>query len=731
MQLTLAMIIIVSTISLATSFTIYRVLSIQSEKAFIEKTEGLFNRIQEDVVLPLWNMNYPLVAKISDSFLDYDEITMVWLKDHKGRTVYHFERQLTSDEVVSTANIGHEKELVGSLTVGFTPRYYKAENFKLLTATLITVFFLILGLSLSTQVVVQRLLAKPISSLISRIQKLKNNQYEADTTEDDYPEIMSILENFNEMAKEVKNREKLLKLEAMERKLQQDRYRLLADNTEDVIWTLDMEKRTTYVSPSIMQLRGLTPEEGVEQPLEEKILPEYLKMFTDLLDQAVTSGKPAIIEMEQFRKDRSSVWVESNIKPIYDDRRKPIGFIGVSRDISFRREAEAKQKALEQQLFQSQKMEAMGILASGIAHDFNNILSGILGFSELLKNDLDQIEQAGKMKRWVDIVLTCGIRAKDLVAQILAFTRQENETIAPINPATIVKEVGKLIKATLPSTIKVEVACYSKALVLTDAVKIHQIVMNLCTNAAYAMRETGGTLYLGLEDIQPQTTPIEQDNSRESFVRLRVSDTGPGIDEKTRDQILDPLFTTKPEGEGTGLGLSVVNDIVTDMGGSITINSSKGQGATFDIYLPVYQSSLGLGETVDSLDSILVTGKGNIIYIDDEKTMTQLATELLTSLSYKVTAFNSSVEALSHFRTHSEEYDLVMTDLTMPELTGDQLCQQIRKIRPDIPAILVTGILEDEPNQKFEIFDAVLRKPVRIGKMAKTIQNVFDAREGQ
>lgn len=611
----------------------------------------------------------------------------------------------------------------------FTPEFYKADNLKLLTSTLFTVFFLILGLSLSTQIIVQRLLAKPISSLISRIQKLKNNQYEAETTDDDYPEIMSILENFNEMAEEVKTREKQLRSEIVERKLQEDRYRLLADNTDDVIWTIDMKHRTTYVSPSILQLRGLTQEEGMDELFEEKILPKHLNKFIDLLNKTVTSGKPAILEMEQFRKDGSSVWVESNIKPIFDDFGTPLGFVGVSRDITLRRETEAKQKVLEQQLFQAQKMEAMGILASGIAHDFNNILSGILGFSELLKKDLENIEQAGKMKRWVDIVLTCGVRAKDLVAQILAFTRKRNETIAPINPTAIVKEVGKLLKATLPSTIKVEVACYSEEKVLTDAIKIHQIVMNLCTNAAYAMRETGGSLYIGLKDILPGTMPIEINNGQDTFVRLRVKDSGPGIDEKIRDLILQPLFTTKPKGEGSGLGLSVVNDIVTGLGGSMTISSPKDQGTIFDIYMPVYQTSLDLGETMDEVDTILIPGKGNILFIDDEKTMTQLATELLTSLNYRVTAFNSSVEALSHFKDHGEKYDLVMTDLTMPEFTGDQLCEQLRKIRPDIPAILVTGILEGDLDQKFENFDAVLKKPIRIGEMVRTIQDVFDSRE--
>jgi CheY-like chemotaxis protein len=341
-------------------------------------------------------------------------------------------------------------------------------------------------------------------------------------------------------------------------------------------------------------------------------------------------------------------------------------------------------------------MEAIGTLAGGIAHDFNNILMAIIGFTELALMD------AGKgtnQERHLHAVRKAGSRAKDLVKQILTFSRYSEQELRPLQLKTVVNEVMKLIRATLPSTIDIKQNIESDSTIMADPVQVHQVIMNLCTNAAHAMMKHGGTLGISITDVELDKVFLEEQHGINPghYIKLTVKDTGHGMSQEVLDRIYDPYFTTKPQGEGTGLGLSVVHGIVKSYKGVIMVMSEPGKGTTFDIFLPVMGVDSGLD---DKADEPLPTGKGRILFVDDEPTLVEVGTHMLEKLGYEVVAKTSSDEALELFKAQPDKFDLVVTDMTMPVMTGEILSAEIMKVRPDTPIILCTGFSHQINKQK-------------------------------
>jgi signal transduction histidine kinase/CheY-like chemotaxis protein len=387
-----------------------------------------------------------------------------------------------------------------------------------------------------------------------------------------------------------------------------------------------------------------------------------------------------------------------------------------------RREAEKQQ--LETQLRQTQKMEAIGTLAGGIAHDFNNILGVISGYSELASMDA---QEGSRSQKCLKEIFTAGQRAKALVQQILTFSRQGANEPKPLQIGFAVKEVMKMLRATLPATIEVKYAIPEKLpAVVADPTQIHQVVMNLCTNASHAMRETGGLLEVTLEEVMVDDAmaALVPDLSPGRYQLLKVRDTGHGISPEVTERIFDPFFSTKEPGEGTGLGLSVVHGIVTKHGGSIDIVSKIGEGTTFEVYFP----SLGEAEERQVDDAgPLPTGSERILLVDDEAAMVEMGRKMLESLGYRVAFQTNSVEALSEFKAQPDAFDLVMTDMTMPRMTGADLSREILKIRPGIPIILCTGYserIQEDSAKAMGIREFVL-KPVVLRDIAHVIRRAL------
>lgn len=403
--------------------------------------------------------------------------------------------------------------------------------------------------------------------------------------------------------------------------------------------------------------------------------------------------------------------------------------INITRNIESIKKAQKEKAQLQAHLHQAQKMEAIGTLAGGIAHDFNNILSGILGYSELVQEDLNVLDCHPVTRERMWRVIRASLRAKDLVTQILDFSRSTRKDPTPISVILIVKEVLQLLRASLPSSIKIEQALNSNSYVMADPTSIHQILMNLCTNAKDAMHENGGTLSLLLEDVNLNSDDVSEYEGAlpGHFLLISVKDTGHGMNKKVINRILEPFYTTKLNGKGTGMGLSVVHGIVKSLAGIIKISSAPEQGSRFDVLLPVYE------KTVEPNHEMLMEikdceGDEKIMVIDDEKTLAEMLRDSLKHFGYHTTFFSSSEKALEHFKENIKTYDLIISDITMPEMTGDIFVEQIRSIDPGIPVILLTGFNESMNKEKMDSLhiNALLYKPVPAKEMLSTIRAVLD-----
>ncbi|MCU0285097.1 MAG: PAS domain S-box protein [Acidobacteria bacterium] len=379
---------------------------------------------------------------------------------------------------------------------------------------------------------------------------------------------------------------------------------------------------------------------------------------------------------------------------------------------------------LEKQLLQAQKMEAIGTLAGGIAHDFNNMLGAIMGYSDLAKR---RLEESHPVQKYMDQVIIATKRASDLIKQILTFSRQDKRVKEVVHISSIVKEVLKLIRSSLPATIDIIAKIEPKKIVvMADPTQIHQVIMNLCTNAAHAMREKGGVLEVQLseEDVEPG---LYKGLKAGPCVRLTVSDTGHGIKPELRDKIFEPFFTTKKIGEGTGMGLAVVHGIIENLEGNISVYSELGKGTTFSILLPRVVESVIIKEKTENETPL---GTERILLVEDDVPLAAAEKELLEGLGYKVTAMKCGVEALEIIKTVPDRFDIIITDFTMPRMTGVQLTQKIRACGAAIPVILCTGyseVISEQEAKELGIGD-IIQKPIDLDKIAKSIRLLIDKR---
>lgn len=439
--------------------------------------------------------------------------------------------------------------------------------------------------------------------------------------------------------------------------------------------------------------------------------------YVDTEWKTAFTGKPYDISHRLIVNNKTK-WVREKAELIFNENGQCIKGTGYTQDITEKRQLQVK-------LQQAQKMESIGTLAGGIAHDFNNLLFPIIGMSEMLLEDLpkDSLEYENATE-----IYHAGRRAGALVKQILAFSRQSEHKMAPVRVQNVLKEVLKLSRSTIPSNIEIHQDIQQNCgLVLADSIQIHQVAMNLITNAFHAVEEKNGVIDINLKEITLKHNELPDSTLQSGkYIRLSISDDGIGMSQTIIYKIFEPYFTTKTQGKGTGLGLSVVYGIVKSHGGDIKVYSEIGKGTTFSIYLPLMKKSTEI--IAVKQESSMATGTENILLVDDEASIAKLEGKMLSRFGYQVTIQTNSIEALNIFKQNPEKYDLVITDMAMPNMTGDHLANEILSIKPDIPIILCTGFSERISNEQVERIGVkcFLMKPVTMSDLTQMVRKVLD-----
>jgi PAS domain S-box-containing protein len=497
------------------------------------------------------------------------------------------------------------------------------------------------------------------------------------------------------------------------------RFRNLIESVKDWFWEVDPEGAYTYAGPQVKALLGYNPEDVLGKTPFDFMTPEERARVEKIFRKLVAERKAIdLLKNTLTHKDGRQVVVETSGTPIYDAQARFCGFRGTDRDIT-------EKAKLEEHLQQSQKMESIGTLAGGIAHDFNNILGIMVGNAELA---LDDVPPWNPGHRNLKEIKTAGLRAAHIVKQLLSFSRKSEQKLRPVEIKAIIQDSLNLLRATIPVTIEIrENFATAEGTILADPIQINQVIMNLCINASQAMEEKGGIIEVSagrvaLTGLSAKEDPGLRDGD---YMKISVRDTGQGIDPLIIDKIFDPYFTTKEVGRGSGMGLAVVHGIVKNHDGGITVNSIEGRGATFNVFFPLAERT---AEAETPEVEALQLGQETILVVDDEPSIVKMTAQMLQRLGYHVEARVNPQEAIEQLQSGSQRIDLVISDMTMPQMTGIQLFEQVKKIQPDIPVIICTGhsdLIDPEKAQELGVA-ALAMKPITKHTIAKTIRAVLD-----
>jgi len=569
----------------------------------------------------------------------------------------------------------------------------------------------------------QNIISKPILELIQVMEKIsKANDYSLRVKRKNQDEIGSLYDGFNNMLKQIQIRQN--KREQAEKELYEakEQFSTFMNQLPGRVLIKEMDSTIIYVNQYMEDIFG--KDMWIGKTASDYLTKEQTEKVLKNDKTALETGKCKIIEAFTDINGKNRYYQTIKFPILLPDNPPRIGVIGL--DITELKNEEERRIKLEAQLRQAQKMEAIGTLAGGIAHDFNNILSPIMGYSEMLKSDILD----GKFLKVKDIdeILFASQRAKDLVKQILTFSRRTEEEFKALKIETVINESMKFLRASLPSTIEIVQRLYNDCgYIKGDPIRIQQIIMNLVTNAYHAMEKKGGKIEIEVQKLDKINKKIykELNLSSNNYIQVTVSDNGQGMDSETRERIFDPYFTTKDPSKGTGLGLSIVHGIVKNLGGEINVESEIGKGTTFYIYFPLLEEKAVLNKTKE--DNIIQKGSEKILLVDDEKQIVEMITQMLIRLGYTVTSKTNSTEALNEFLNNINKYECVISDLTMPNMTGDELAAKIFEIKPDIPVILITGYKEkiDDGKENFNNIKAIINKPFRLREIAKILRDVL------
>jgi len=495
---------------------------------------------------------------------------------------------------------------------------------------------------------------------------------------------------------------------------------LAIDHSSDTIVITDTKGNITYVNPAFEKITGYSQKEALGKNPRILQSGNHDKSFYEKLWKSISSGQTWSGRFINKKKDGSQYSEDATISPVFSDNGKITNYVAVKRDVS-------EKLKLESQLQQTQRMESIGTLAGGIAHDFNNILFPIMGHTEMLLKD---ITEDSPVRDSLKGIYTGALRAKGLVKQILTFSRQESGNLNLMKIQPIINEVLKLIRSSIPASIEIKQDLDPDCGVIkADPTQIHQIVMNLATNAYHAMEKTGGDLKVNLKIIKlSRDDVITPGITPGTYACLIIADTGIGMDKIVKEKIFDPFFTTKEKSKGTGMGLSVVHGIVQSMGGAIQVYSKPGKGTEFKVYFPMETGSFE--EPNPQSNELIRGGTERIMLVDDEEAILTMEKMMLERLGYRVAPRISSIDALEEFRSDPAKFDLIITDMAMPNMSGDKLSAELVKIRTDIPVLLCTGFSETMSEERAESLGikGFLLKPIVMKDFSDKIREVLDSK---
>ncbi len=525
--------------------------------------------------------------------------------------------------------------------------------------------------------------------------------------------------------------EEIVSVRTRNLQLSEERYRDSFEKAVVGMAVLGLDGSFLRTNPAFQDMLGYSSEELAKKNLFSVTAPEDRNRLKEQLQTALDDNSADLILEEHLRKKSGeTAEVIASFRIINGTDEQPRHFIGQILDVTERRRVEREQRAYREKQRQSQKMESIGTLAGGIAHDFNNILAAIIGYAELTKRKL---ADRPKEKGFQEEILKAGKRGKQLVQQILVFSRKSEEKREKIRIAPVVEEALSLIRQTIPTTTPIDISLNPQTGTIEgDPLQIHQIVINLCTNAYHAVRDVGGKIEVRLEPVQiePALSSEAPDLPAGAYAQLTITDTGSGIPAEVKPRIFEPFFTTKKQGEGTGMGLAIVYGIVQNHGGFIEVTSEAEIDTSFRVLLPLLPEEVD--QVVDN-QAELPGGSERLLFVDDEAMLAELAQMSLETLGYQVTATTSAAKILDLFRRDPAGYDLIITDQAMPEMPGIQLAKALMAIRADIPVILCTGFSEsvNADQAKALGIKAFALKPIEQAVMARTIREVLDAQANQ
>ncbi|HIJ78150.1 MAG: response regulator [Desulfobulbaceae bacterium] len=715
-KLITALLLTSATAVLMSSLTFYLFMIDRIQSSYQENLTSLTKIVSHNCQAAL-AFNIPEDAEIAlQSLQNRTSIAYAAIHDNHGKlfTEYRQDNHLKPDldnMLLLQQNILLNNSVIGTLAIYDTMQPINDTRKMMITIQfIVTIVVLVAVYFLSA--LLQKLISDPIISLAETTRVItENHDYSVRAIKVSKDEVGVLVDSFNAMLVQIEKSDSALRSS-------ESRFRNLVDQAVDSFFLLDMAGNVLDVNQRASDSLGYP---------RNALLNLTFRDFDNLAAVSVERAKPwtnslpdhpLTQESEFRRKDGMFFPVELRMGLLDIDGEQTV--MVLARDISERKEEQAEKRKLENQLIQSQKMESIGTLAGGIAHDFNNILTAILGYAELAKQ---QANSEGLTVK-IDAITKAGWRARELVKQILTFSRQTVTEKSAVEIGPIIKEALKLLRASIPTTIEIREHIDSQCgTVFANPTQVHQILMNLCTNSYHAMREKGGVLGVTLDTMEINTMEKAAFNLVPGhYLRLIVSDNGSGMDTATQERAMDPYFTTKPKGEGTGMGLAIVHGIVKSLDGHLSIYSEPGKGTTVKVYLPIVKKAESVSDQWEELP--IQGGNEHILIVDDELTITNLEKEMLETLGYKISVCNNPNEALSKYRQQPQDYDLIITDMTMPHMTGAELAKAILAIEPHQPIILCTGfsdIIDETIALKLGI-RKFLTKPVTMGEFSTAIR---------